>query len=234
MKYSLCFSLCGLKAPAQCMWLKSYLRSSTINTNKGETVELLFLKCACIPVSQHVSVSLDSGNRLSDHCWFLFSVLRVSKATGKFSYYLTCQEEESTSTRTDVGVNKKGFPNLWNDVQHVSYINIYLKYKSILLLLKFGFFYIEDTMLRGGGALWGRRLESNLLVTSCSWGGTLCTDVSFTIPVLYHFRVFFHFGGERSFIEELKVNVKCSVQFFFNVIWVLFLFCFFAFSSYLN
>lgn len=37
---------------------------------------------------------------------------------------------------------KKGFLNLWNYVQHVSYINIYLKYKSILLLLDFGFFYI--------------------------------------------------------------------------------------------
>lgn len=58
-------------------------------------------------------------------------------------YYFHCwEEEESTSSWTDLGVNKKGFPNLWNYVQHVSYINIYLKYKSILLLLNFGFFYV--------------------------------------------------------------------------------------------
>lgn len=61
-------------------------------------------------------------------------------------------------------------------VQHVLYINIYIYikkniYKSILLLLDFWFFFMEDTMLslRGGSLLFSPRKRD----LSPEWKGTL-------------------------------------------------------------
>lgn len=151
---------------SQCMLLKLqlglvfFLVTFTHKYQQGRDRTLFFFflfscKSASVSLSiTHQYLPRLRKHRLSDHCWFLFLFSPPSsciQSNRDFFYYLSCKEEESTSTWTDLGVNKKGFLNLWDDVQHVSYINIYLKYKSILLLLNFGFFYIEDTMLRMRG-----------------------------------------------------------------------------------
>lgn len=98
--------------------------------------------CRALPLSS--SSRFRSNGRL---CFFFFS-------------------SERTVIGTDLRVAYKRLLISLNYVQHVSYINIYLKYKSILLLLDFGLFFIEDTKWRfkggtrvypseGGGALPG-------------------------------------------------------------------------------
>ena len=79
-------------------------------------------KSASVSLSKHVSDSLDSGKtdfRISAVFCFSFLLIHlVSKATGSnlvFYYYFMifiAGSEESTSSRTDLGVNKKGFLNL--------------------------------------------------------------------------------------------------------------------------
>lgn len=106
---------------------------------------------ASVSLSKHVGNSLDSGK--TETFWsVLFSVFLFSsfflypKQQGVIfvcfsSFSLLGVWKAQVNGQTWVSI-KKGFLNLWNYVQHVSYINIYLKYKSILLLLDFGFFYI--------------------------------------------------------------------------------------------
>lgn len=188
-----------------------------------------------------ITISLDSGNTdfliTAGFCWSFLLHHLVSKATGIIFFYyyyyydyLSCKEEESTSTWTDLGVNKKkGFVDLWDDVQHVSYINIYLKYKSILLLFSFfGFFYIEDAMLGMRGRdwrwpIWGGRWP----------GGGTCSSprALWEEWVIFHLHrcIIHHPTLSLGFILEERVLLFKNYKSMVNVLYSFFLMWFFFF-----
>lgn len=96
-----------------------------------------------------------------------------------------------------MSIKKKGISKSLELCTACLVYNIYLKYKSILLLLDFGFFYIEDTMSRfRGGTSEGRAEWRGALFTlkRAVWEESINTsfaqNVSYTIPLCLWFYYF--------------------------------------------
>lgn len=130
-----------------------------VHAVKAPSLLTSLLQCQC-PYIKQAGNSHNSGK--TETFWsmlfsvFLFAsffcILSNRELCRFFFRFLLGVKKAQVNWQTRVSNKKKGFLNLWNYVQHVWYINVYLKYKSILLL-NFGFFLIKYTMLRFRGGM---------------------------------------------------------------------------------